>query len=445
MADAPEIAVGPLAAWIAGQRWFANSTGDALSVEASLPMTGDGAARTLFVRDASPGAEALYQVPLVTAPSGGIPGAEVADGPHDPAFVAALLEVMLGDDRLEGDGASAHGQRIGWTGPAPTVRTAAVLSGEQSNTSIIVQAATADGGSAALMVKVFRALHDGENPDVVLQSAISAAGSTRVPATYGALVGTWPDPRAPSGTSRGHLAVAQEFLADTRDAWRVALDAGRAGDDFTGPARDLGAATAEVHGVLASALPTALADETAHAALLGSMRARAMTAAALVPSVAAVADRIIAVLEAGADGAWPALQRVHGDYHLGQVLQVPHRGWVLLDFEGEPLRPMTERSEPDLALRDVAGMLRSFDYVAGTIAHEGGDAPAARAWADAARAAFLSGYEAELGASLSPFSTLLAALELDKALYECVYEARNRPAWLPIPELAVHRLLEAVA
>ena len=175
------------------------------------------------------------------------------------------------------------------------------------------------------------------------------------------------------------------------------------------------------------------------------MRVRAATAAALIPSLAAVADRVTAVLEAGADGAWPALQRVHGDYHLGQVLQVPGRGWVLLDFEGEPLRPMVERNEPDLALRDVAGMLRSFDYVAGTIAHEGGDADAARAWTDAARTAFLAGYEAESGASLASFSTLLAALELDKALYECVYEARNRPTWLPIPELAVHRLLETVA
>ena len=201
MADAPEIAVGPLAAWIAGQRWFANSTGDALAVEASLPVTADGAVRTLFVRDASPGAEALYQVPLVVGGPDGIPGAGASDGPHDPAFVASLIDVMLGDTLLEGDGASAHGQRIGWTGPAPTVRTAKVLSGEQSNTSIIVSAERADGDVAGLMVKVFRALHDGENPDVVLQSAISAAGSTRVPATYGALVGTWPDPEAPSAAS----------------------------------------------------------------------------------------------------------------------------------------------------------------------------------------------------------------------------------------------------
>jgi predicted trehalose synthase len=103
---------------------------------------------------------------------------------------------------------------------------------------------------------------------------------------------------------------------------------------------------------------------------------------------------------------------------------------------------MAERSEPDLALRDVAGMLRSFDYVAGTLALEGGDAAAALAWATAARTAFLDGYEAELGTSLAPYGALLKALELDKALYECEYEVRNRPDWLPIPEQAVRRLLE---
>jgi maltokinase len=441
MADAAD---APLHSWIAGQRWFANATGDSLEVEASLALTADGAIRTLFVRDATPGAESLYQVPVVEA-ADGIPGMGLGDGPHDPAFVSALLAVMLGDAPLQGPDASARGQRIGWTGDAPVVRSATVLSGEQSNTSIIVDAVRADGSSAGLMVKVFRALHDGPNPDVVLQSAIAAAGSDRVPATYGALVGSWPDPVTPSGTATGHLAVAQEFLADTQDAWRVALGAARAGEDFTGRARDLGAATAEVHRVLAAALPTSEAQDDARAALLDGMRARAAAAAALVPSVAAVADAIEAALTAGAAGGWPALQRVHGDYHLGQVLQVPDRGWVLLDFEGEPLRPMAERNRPDLTLRDVAGMLRSFDYVAGTIAQEGGDADAARRWADAARAAFLAGYETELGASLAPYGRLLAALELDKALYECVYESRNRPTWLPIPELAVLRLLEAVA
>ncbi|GAA2754597.1 phosphotransferase [Amnibacterium kyonggiense] len=439
MAD-PAVIPGRLDEWVARQRWFPGLAADATETAATLPLSEDGTVRTLLLRDATPGAEAVYQVPVVAADDGGL-----LDGPRTRAYVEALLRLLFDGGTARGDEATAHGVRIGWEGPAPALVDARVLSGEQSNTSIIVDARRADGTAVGLMVKVFRALHDGENPDVVLQSAISEAGSRRVPETYGAVVGSWPDARVEGGVAHGHLAVAQEFLADTRDAWRVALDAARAGEDFTAPARDLGAATAEVHAVLAQALPTADADETSRAALLRSMRARAASAAALVPSVAAVEGPVAAVLAAGADGPWPALQRIHGDYHLGQVLQVPGRGWVLLDFEGEPLRPMAERNEPDLALRDVAGMLRSFDYVAGTIAQEGGDAEAARAWSDAARSAFLAGYEAGIGTSLAPWSTLLAALELDKALYECVYEARNRPTWLPIPELAVHRLLEAVA
>jgi maltokinase len=440
MADAAVLPDGALATWIAAQRWFAGFQGDALSVEATLPLTADGAVRSLFVRDAATGAEAVYQVPVVDDPERAIAGTTVADGPHDPAFVAALLTLLLGDGAADGEGATATGARIGWTGPVPEVVSAKVLSGEQSNTSVIVEARTADGAAAGLMLKVFRALQHGENPDVVLQSAIAAAGSKRVPATYAALVGSWPDARVEGGVATGHLAVVQEFLPDTRDAWRVALDAARAGEDFTDRAAALGAATAEVHSVLGSVLPTAEPDEAARAGALASMRSRAAQATALVPSLVDAGDAIEAAIASGTAGAWPRLQRVHGDYHLGQVLLVPDRGWVLLDFEGEPLRPMAERSEPDLALRDVAGMLRSFDYVAGTIEHEGGDA---RAWTEAARAAFLVGYEAQLGTSIAPYAALLRALELDKALYECVYEVRNRPTWLPIPQQAVHRLLEA--
>jgi maltokinase len=125
---------------------------------------------------------------------------------------------------------------------------------------------------------------------------------------------------------------------------------------------------------------------------------------------------------------------------LGQVVAVPDRGWVLLDFEGEPLRPLRERSRPDLALRDVAGMLRSFDYVAGSFAqsHPGASA---EDWARAARTAFLDGYSERAGVDIERFRVLLDAFEIDKALYEAVYEARNRPAWLPIPVTAISRLV----
>ena len=138
------------------------------------------------------------------------------------------------------------------------------------------------------------------------------------------------------------------------------------------------------------------------------------------------------------------LQRIHGDYHLGQVLDVPDRGWVLLDFEGEPLRPISERSDPDLALRDVAGMLRSFDYAAHQA--ESGDLPPAQArawgqaWAARCREDFCLGYADVHGQDPRDHPALLVALELDKALYEVVYEARNRPDWIDVPLRAVARL-----
>ncbi|WFR67127.1 hypothetical protein P9139_00100 [Curtobacterium flaccumfaciens] len=125
---------------------------------------------------------------------------------------------------------------------------------------------------------------------------------------------------------------------------------------------------------------------------------------------------------------WPDLQRIHGDLHLGQVLAAPKpRGWVFLDFEGEPLRPLAERSLPDVTLRDVAGMLRSFDYVAGALAQDL-DPVDAGGWAHTARSAFLDGYQRGTGTDLREHRELLDAFELDKAVYEVVYETRDRPA-----------------
>jgi len=144
------------------------------------------------------------------------------------------------------------------------------------------------------------------------------------------------------------------------------------------------------------------------------------------------------VLRAATDAHWPDLQRIHGDYHLGQVLHSPERGWVLLDFEGEPLRPLSERSVPDQWVRDVAGMLRSFDYVGGT--REQATGVPAREWVTSAQQAFLDGYAAGAGEDPRSLGALLAAFELDKAMYEVVYEARNRPGWVGIPLDAVRRL-----
>jgi predicted trehalose synthase len=311
-----------------------------------------------------------------------------------------------------------------------------VLKGEQSNTSIICRV---DGGSP-IILKVFRALHAGDNPDVVLQSAISATGSRLVPASVGYVSGEWPDRSEPGGIARGSLAFAQEFLEGAEDAWRTALRAATAGEDFSLRAHRLGQATAELHATLASAMPTRDPGSADVDRLIATMSARADAALDVVPQLGDYRDAIKAALQAVRLAPWPRLQRIHGDFHLGQVLAVGD-SWVMVDFEGEPLRPMTERSEPDLPLRDVAGMLRSFDYVAGAVLHAGGAEPelSPTAWAQSARLAFLAGYS-EASPAAEANRGLLDALELDKALYEAVYEARNRPDWLGIPVEAVQRL-----
>lgn len=147
---------------------------------------------------------------------------------------------------------------------------------------------------------------------------------------------------------------------------------------------------------------------------------------------------------------WPLLQRIHGDYHLGQVLRAPSGTWAVIDFEGEPLRPLSERVLPDLALRDVAGMLRSFDYAGGSARVAGADPEQVRVWVEEAQTAFLAGYADSPGRQEAPATggeiglddPLLRALLLDKALYEAVYEARNRPDWLSIPLSAIDHLLD---
>ncbi|MCU1406648.1 MAG: hypothetical protein JWQ43_2951 [Glaciihabitans sp.] len=443
--------------WLSTQRWYA-SKGSTPQIESigGWQVERDGAVITThYLIDHLGGRTALYQVPLSQrdTPLEGITPIDDAlvsshnvetgshrytyDATSDPAYAAALLELMLTGS--EEPGARPDRDRVlGHRQPGAAeveVTQAAVLRGEQSNTSIICQVAA----GPPVIIKVFRALHHGENPDVTLQSAIAAAGSHLVPTSLGSLTGAWSDTGRPDGIAVGHLAFAQEFMPGVQDAWRVALGAAEAGEDFTTRAFDLGVATAQVHTILADVMPTRVATESDINDILFSMQSRLALATAEVPALEDLRSTIEEIFEAARHSAWPALQRVHGDYHLGQVLSVPDRGWVLLDFEGEPLRPMAERSALDLTLRDVAGMLRSFDYVAGTVATHG-DRASAEDWANRARIAFLDGYNQSARINTDDNALLLGALEIDKALYEAVYEARNRPDWLGIPVAAIHRL-----
>ncbi len=401
-----------LESWIADRRWYAS--------KGSVPRlrtisTDDG---TRLVLDEAPAVPVLYQSPITSDADGAI-----VDATTDLAWVSALAaRIDAAPDSLS---------------PIGRVTAARVLTGEQSNTSVICDTESGD----RVIIKVFRVLHHGDNPDVTTQLALTAAGSTRVPRVYGALRADWPDVGRLDGRATGHLAFAQEFLPGLDDAWRVALQEAQAGTPFGDRAEQLGAALAAVHRTLAGALPTEPADAPRRDVAVATMHARLDTAAREAPAVADHADAIRAVYARAADATWPDLQRIHGDLHLGQVLSAPDpRGWVFLDFEGEPLRPLDERSLPDVTLRDVAGMLRSFDYVAGALAHDAEPVDAA-SWAAEARARFLEGYQRGTGADLAAHSALLDAFELDKAVYEVVYETRNRPDWVGIPLAAVARLV----
>lgn len=450
--------------WIGGQRWYAaKGHRPQLRLLAAWRLDdpeGDVGVETLVVADEAGPEPIVYQVPLSyrgeplgsadhallgTMEHSALGRRWVYDATHDPVYAALLLELVQGRARAQSSTVSGAVEdavtgvpQPSW-GPEVHVRTSRVLSGEQSNTSVILDCDVPDGHHTPLIVKVFRMLSPGDNPDVVLQGALVDAGSRRVPAVVGSVTGRWPHPGTEGDQpASGHLALAQEFLPGVEDAWRVALRAAETGSDFAGPARALGEATAEVHRTLAEVLGTEPTTRGQAATIVAEMRARFEAAVVEAPGLEEVRDQVQAVLRAAAGADWPALQRIHGDYHLGQVLHSAERGWVLLDFEGEPLRPLSERSLPDQWVRDVAGMLRSFDYVGGTREHA--DGRSARGWVTSAQQAFLDGYATRAGQDPRSLGPLLAAFELDKAMYEVVYEARNRPGWVAIPLGAVRRL-----
>ncbi|WP_346924922.1 1,4-alpha-glucan branching enzyme [uncultured Arthrobacter sp.] len=366
----------------------------------------------------------------------------IYDGVHDPAFVAAWLELMRNGGSTPSGNATGHLVESGYSLPRAT-GVVKVLSGEQSNSSVIV-----DDGESAAILKFFRVLSEGQNPEVEIGAALTAGRTVEVPATLGWVTGEWESPSGQpgAGPALGELAVAHEFLAGGLDAWRLAVNAASGGRDFTVEAHALGAATAAVHRRLAEALGVASESvpggDIAPGVAERVRQSWAQAGTAVGPYGEAL-DSLLVRLEGS--GAGP-LQRIHGDLHLGQILQVPGGAgkaprWAILDFEGEPLRPISERNFPDVPLRDVVGMLRSFDYAAGAAVREHPDADVPESWVDDCAEAFLAGYAEVIPGSIDRDSPLFVALWLDKALYEVIYELRNRPDWLSIPVHASRRLL----
>jgi maltokinase len=258
--------------------------------------------------------------------------------------------------------------------------------------------------------------------------------------------------------------MLQEFMTTATDGWELAktsvrdlmaeadLHADEAGGDFAAEAQRLGAAVAEVHADLAAAFGTGVATAAELVARSDAMHARLERAVATVPELRPIAGGLHTLFTAFGDLGEPLpVQRIHGDLHLGQALRTVHR-WVIIDFEGEPMAELSARRRPDSPLRDLAGMLRSFEYAGHHRLIETGYVPqlAYRAdeWAVRNREAFCDGYAAAAAAGgaggIDPREqdVALRAFEADKAVYEAVYESRHRPSWLPIPMQSLTRLAE---
>ncbi|MEZ5157787.1 MAG: phosphotransferase [Candidatus Nanopelagicales bacterium] len=410
-----------LTAWLPGRRWYAAKGHDISATRILSRCRMDGFDHVILGVEPQGQGWHVYQVPVairaecsqehvIATTAEGM----LVDAVSDGACVAALLEARDGSPQLD-PAATPVRPAAQWRAKAMELTNFRVLDVEQSNTSVVFD--------DHVLVKVFRRLNPGINPEVEVPGRLATYGCQDVGQVLGWVNGGWRDPDE-AHLVHGHLAVIQEFYPGAVDAGILAYKALKQGDDFIERSRELGQVTARVHADLARVL-----GRTSMSAghLERRLAERITRAAHAVPEIAPMlTDLLQQVAALSIRGQQVDVQRVHGDLHLGQVLWTAH-GWRMCDFEGEPGENLEVRRLPDHPMRDVAGMLRSFAYVAWLA---WGDAPAARQWRGRACAAFRDGYESTAG----PVDELvLRAYLIDKAAYEAVYEKRNRPQWLSIP------------
>ena len=438
-----------LATWLVRQRWFAGKgrgLRDLAIVADTEVVSGDPELRHLIVTVSYDTNVDYYQV--LTGLRWELPdelqhahigrtddGRQAYDGLHDAELTRTLLAGIAADESVgrlrmrKIPGASFE-----------TGRDSLVLGGEQSNTSLVY-------GEESIL-KVFRRLSPGPNPDLEVTTALAELGSQHIAEPFGWMETTL------DGVPTS-LAILSRYMRLASDGWSLAATSVRdlyamddgtgdgvraadAGGDFAGEAYRLGTATAQVHTDLATAFGTDVLGDSALRELTEQMFRKLDQAEAAVPELGRYSELIGDAYSSLAKLRDPIpVQRVHGDYHLGQVLRTTESGWVVLDFEGEPATPLAQRRARSSPLRDVAGMLRSFDYAARhqLIGHPeqfslntvAGD------WARRNASAFCAGYAEAGGQDPDENDVLLRALQLDKAVYEVLYEARHRPSWLQIP------------
>ncbi|MEA3019989.1 MAG: maltokinase [Actinomycetota bacterium] len=321
--------------------------------------------------------------------------------------------------------------------PGEEVAKVRPLGAEQSNTSLVYD--------ERLVLKIFRRLPQGTNPDAEVTCALAAIGFEHVIPP----VAEWRD-------DDGDYGIVNELLVGASDGWHLALTSLRdlydrrcppeeAAGDFGFESERLGKVTAELHVEMAAAFGSGPADVDGWIADMVAQLAR-VDLPAQVARQARLAYEALRDVEPG-----PSF-RVHGDYHLGQTLRTD-AGWYVLDFEGEPARPVEERRRPSSPLRDVAGMMRSLHYATQVALRDFGSADDAElialgaAWEEHNAVRFCSGYEGygDIDRVLPPAearAVVRRAFELDKATYEVGYETGHRPDWVGIPLSAITRLLE---
>ncbi len=444
--------------WVQQQRWYASKARSVTGIEIveSITLRDDPPLVLALVETRfGSGTHELYQLPLAIRPPGEVPhGQSIAHTDHwavydalaEPEQALELMRRIAATDEIETDvGRFSFHPFVDDTESIAEATNVRLMGVEQSNSSVVFD--------DRIVLKVFRKLEPGLNPELEMLRFLTYRGFPNIAALHG-----WYDYEGQAFAAT--LGVAQAFLPDAIGGWELALDEIlTAPEVFLERMGSLGTVTAQLHNTLASdagdpafspeepsqealSLLTATVDEDIERIFL-RLPDDDPRLAPIAGRGQDVRERLSSRAQIGVSGR---VIRTHGDYHLGQTLYTP-RGWVILDFEGEPARPLPERRQKRSPLRDVAGMLRSFAYATSAIEILLGQ-KAPEDLEQRARQQFLSCYFAAIDPTLMPggeaaVNNLLSIFELEKAIYELRYELNNRPDWTPIPVAGIVRLLES--